>query len=636
MSLAPVLLLGLFACVSTATASEVTDSLREGCRLLVGGRWDQAARAFREAGKRDVTCVEALTGEGTAYLLGGFQDAAADAFGRAVTLEPDDPTAGVGQGTTLVLARQYDQALDEYRAALAYPGQHLSAIRASEAQLACLLGLYEMAESEARQALQEEPDNELARQVIAAALIARGRPTDALQVLCAPVQVTAAGGQGIVAASPLFAPTAKYYADNNLDDSIRLAALRGISPEQQAGGGAAAVSNNTFSRGDNSFHIAWPKPGAKVSGKLDVSVYASPDSGVQYIAMLIDEQFAGISNAQPFRVYVDTAAAREGLRDIRVDGYGADGSIVKSCSVMVNVTNGQHVVAEAEKEARAQVSDFLQGLLVLRAHPLLRAQLVGHALEQQGRLQEAVDAYEYAFSYEPTLPCLRADLLLCYRKLGLLDAAGNSEIHSLPGEGVALTFDDGPNPVLTPWILDLLDKYHAKATFLLVGKQVEMYPELTREILKRGHEIGCHSYTHSNLRQISKLGVERELVMCRQVIRRACGEFVTLFRPPGGNYDPQVREAVLETGFSTVFWTENITSYPGQSGPEILPKMLGKINRSGIVLLHNGFDETREVLPLLLPALQARGLRMDTVSALTRHRSFRMESIPLYPSEWKL
>jgi hypothetical protein len=135
---------------------------------------------------------------------------------------------------------------------------------------------------------------------------------------------------------------------------------------------------------------------------------------------------------------------------------------------------------------------------------------------------------------------------------------------------------------------------------------------------------------------LHNLGVERELVMTRQLIRRACGEFVTLFRPPGGNYDPQVRDAVMSTGFSTVFWTENITSYPGQSGPEILPKMLHKIDRSGIVLLHNGFDETREVLPLLLPALQARGLRMDTVSALTSHRPFRTETTPLYPSDWKL
>lgn len=630
------MLLGLLWCLQPAPASPVTDSLRQGCRLLVGGRWDQAGQAFREAGRQDAHCVEALVGEGAAYLLAGFQEAGLDAFDRALVVDGDHPAAHAGRGAALVLGRQYEEALEEYRIALDCGAQHPGELRASEAQLACLTGLYELAEGEARQALGEEPRSELARQVQAAALLARGKPVEALAALSTPLDPAMTAGMGIVATSPLFTSSAKYYQDTNLDDKMRLASLGGdtsaAQPVAGQGGGQTA-----FSRGDSSFHIEWPKPGAKVSGRIEVTVPAAPAAGVQYVAMLIDEQFAGISNNAPFRVYVDTTVAREGLREIRVDGYGADGSIVKSAAIMVNVSNVQQTVGEEEKTLRAQIGGFLEGLLVLRAHPLLRAQLVGHALEAQGRLQEAVDAYEYAFSYEPTLPCIRADLILCYRKLGLLDSIPNHEIHSLPRQGsVALTFDDGPNPVLTPWILDLLDKYHAKATFLLVGKQVEMYPELVREIKKRGHEIGAHSYTHSNMRQISNLGVERELVMTRQLIRRACGDFVTLFRPPGGNYDPQVREAVMSTGFATVFWTENITSYPGQSGPQILPKMLGKIGDSGIVLLHNGFDETREVLPLLLPALAQRGLRMDTVSALTSHRPFRIESLPLYPAEWEL
>lgn len=634
-NLAPVLLLGLFVFASSAGA-DVSEKLREGCRLLVGGRWDQAGRAFREAGGQDTSCPEALVGEGTAYLLGGLQDTAADCFARALVLDPDQPAALVGKATGAFLARDYASALDTYRLALSYDSPHHAAVRASEAQLACLLGYYEVAEGEAREATVESPGNELARQVLAAALIARGRPNQALSALSTPVDQGATGGLGIVAGSPLFVSSAKYYADNELDDNYRLASLRGLTLARERGGDAVPPQTS-FNRGDGAFRIEWPRPGAKVSGKVEIAVYSAPDSGVQYIATLIDEKFVGMSNSQPFRVYLDTTVAREGLREIRVDGYGADGTIAKSAAITVNVANAQRTVSASEKALRAEITEFLEGLLVLRAHPLLRAQLIGHALEAQGRIQEAVDAYEYAFSYECTLPCIRGDLLLAYGKLGLRDAVPNHEIHSLPGEGsVALTFDDGPNPLLTPWILDLLDKYHAKATFLLVGKQVEMYPELTREILRRGHEIGCHSYTHSNLRQISNLGVERELVMCRQVIRRACGEFVTLFRPPGGNYDPQVREAVISMGFATVFWTENITSYPGQSGEEILPRMLGKIDRSGIVLLHNGFDETREVLPLLLPALSQRGLRLDTISALTSHRPFRVEQLTLYPSEWKL
>lgn len=626
-ALSALLVLGLLSWGSRVSAN-VSDNLSEGCRLLLGGRWDQAEKAFQAAGREDITCPEALVGQGAARLLAGNPEAALDCFNRSLVIDSTHSAGHVGRGTAAVLLRNYDSALEDYRYTLASETPHHAAIRASEAHVACLLGLYDMAEAEARAALAEQPANELARQTLAAALIARRRPADALSALGTPLQTGNANALGIVAESPLYSASARYYADNGLDDHSRLPIFEAST---STGSGGAAV------RGDSTFRIEWPKSGARLQGKTEISIYCAPEAGVQYVAVLIDEQFAGISNAVPFKVYVDPRLARNALCELRVDGYGAGGTVVKTASIMVKVGDVQQTLSDSEKAMRADVAEFLEGLLVLRAHPLLRAQLVGHALEAQGRLQEAVDAYEYAFSYQCTLPCIRTDLLLCYRKLGLLDEGGSHEIHSLPCDNaVALTFDDGPHPILTPWILDLLDKYHAKATFLLVGKQVELYPELTREILRRGHEIGCHSYTHSNLRQVSELGVERELVMGRQTIRRACGEFVTLFRPPGGNYDPQVRAAVQRTGFSTVFWTENITSYPGQTGPEILPKMLNKIGRSGIVLLHNGDDETRLVLPLLLPALAQRGLRMDTISALTSHRPFPLECLGPYPPEWKL
>ncbi|MBU0609237.1 MAG: polysaccharide deacetylase family protein [Armatimonadetes bacterium] len=631
-----VMLAGLLCAVAPGRAG-TADELRDGCRSLLGGRFQAAAQAFHEAMQEDVQCAEALAGEGASYLLNGQQDAAASCFERALALDDRQPAAQVGSGTLSLLQRDYAAAVDHYRAALAEDTPHAAAIRASEAQAACLAGLFEVAETEARTALQEQPGHELALQVLAAALLARNHSAEALQVLSAPIEQGVQQTLGIVADSPLYSPLARYYADHRLDDALRLAVVGAPAPPPPLIGTPAPTAPTVFSRGDASFHIEWPKPGGAVSGRLDVSVYAAADLAVQYVAVLIDEQFAGMSNATPFHIYVDSSLARDGLREIRVDGYGADGTIVKSASALVNISNGQRTLSPDERALRQGVTDFLEGLLVLRAHPLLRAQLVGHALEAEGKLQQALDAYEYAFSYDCTLPCIHADLLLCYRKLGLLDAVAMHEIHNLAQpNAVALTFDDGPHPILTPWILDLLDRYHAKATFLLVGKQVELYPELVREIIKRGHEIGSHSYTHSNMRQLSTLGVERELVMSRQVIRRASGEFVTLFRPPGGNYDPQVRQAVELTGFTTVFWNENITSYPGATGPEILPKMLGKLSDGGIVLLHNGFDETREVLPLLLPALAQRHLKMDTISALTAHRPFRVQHLLTQPLEWRL
>lgn len=623
--------------VAEPVQASVADKLLSGCRLLSGGRWQVACQAFQEASQEDAQCAEALLGAGVAQLQAGYEDAALDYFAKALALDPQLGAAHLARGTACYLKHDLVGAWSEYQRALTAGVSEQAAARATAAQVACMLGEYAAAETVAAEALALDGDCELALQVQAAAALARGHAADTLRVLGTAAAPNLVRDRGIMADSPLFTAYCRYYVENQLATLQQLGAKN--TPRVAVGNvpGVGGTATGVFSRGDSSFRLDWPKPGAQVSGRLEVAVSASPDLNVQYVAVLIDEQFAGMSNSQPYRVWVDSRLGREGLREIRVDGYGADGTVVRSASVLVNVTNGQRTLAESEQRVRRSVVDFLESYVVLRASPVLRAQLAGHALESLGRLAEAVDAYEYAFSYEPALPGIRGDLLLCYGKLGVTGAAGAHEIHSLPGDNhVALTFDDGPHPVLTPWILDLLDKYQAKATFLLVGRQAEMYPELTREISRRGHEIGSHSYTHANLRQLSELGVERELVMSRLMIRRACGDFVTLFRPPGGNYDPQVRQAVGNMGFSAVFWTENITSYPGQSGPEILPRMLGKIGSNAIVLLHNGYDETREVLPLLLPALAQRGLRMDTVSALGGHRRTAVPTPSLYPVDWAL
>ncbi|NPV47404.1 MAG: polysaccharide deacetylase family protein [Armatimonadetes bacterium] len=617
---------------ATGQASVVTDRLRDGCRYLVGARWTEAAQAFREAAAADAECAVAAAGEGTALLLAGFGEAAIASFTHALGLDAGLGAALCGRGSAHYLRGDLEAAWADYEQALTTDVPEPGSVRASAAHIACAVGKYTQAETLAHQALQEDPQDELARQALAAAALARGKPGEVLELLATPVRHDDGDGIGVVAESPLFAPSCQYYRDHGRDELERRLLARG-----GAGGLAPAALDSGLSHGDPQFRILWPRPGEQVSGRVEVGVEAAPEAQIQYIAVLVDGQFVGMTNAVPFRVWVDTTGCQEGLREIRVDGYGADGALTRWATVIVNVSNGQRTLAAEEDRTRQEVADLLSSLVCLRAEPLLRAQLVGHALEATGRLPEAVDAFEYAFSYGPSLAGTRADLALAYDKLGLTQRKVPCEVHTLvPGNHVALTFDDGPHPVLTPWILDLLDQYGAKATFFLVGRQAEMYPELTREIVRRGHEIGSHSYTHANQRELSLLAVERELVMSRLMLRRACGQFVTLFRPPGGKYDSQVQAAVRATGFTAVFWTENISGYAGETGPEILPKMLNNIGTNGIVLLHNGYDETREVLPLLLPALVERGLRMDTISALSEHRVFRPEPTVFYPPDWVL
>lgn len=120
---------------------------------------------------------------------------------------------------------------------------------------------------------------------------------------------------------------------------------------------------------------------------------------------------------------------------------------------------------------------------------------------------------------------------------------------------LAITFDDGPNPAITPKLLDLLDRYDAKATFFLVGRFVRECPDLVREIAARGHGIGNHTETHPNLFWLAPSQIAAELRLCQEAISNATGAPPKWFRPPYGFRNPQVIPAASALGCSTVMWT---------------------------------------------------------------------------------
>jgi peptidoglycan-N-acetylglucosamine deacetylase len=120
---------------------------------------------------------------------------------------------------------------------------------------------------------------------------------------------------------------------------------------------------------------------------------------------------------------------------------------------------------------------------------------------------------------------------------------------------LAITFDDGPNPAITPRLLDLLAKHNARATFFLVGKFVRECPDLTREILARGHALGNHTDTHPNLFLCVREKTTEELRRCTEAIRNAAGVEPRWFRPPFGFRSPWLGEIVKRQGMQTAMWT---------------------------------------------------------------------------------
>src|SRR5438874_11827210 len=120
---------------------------------------------------------------------------------------------------------------------------------------------------------------------------------------------------------------------------------------------------------------------------------------------------------------------------------------------------------------------------------------------------------------------------------------------------LAITFDDGPNPAITPKLLDLLDRHNAKATFFLIGRYVRECPELVKETVARGHLVGNHTETHPNLFRLSRREIRIELRLCHDAISNALGSPPKWFRPPFGFRNPWVVPSARELGYRTVMWT---------------------------------------------------------------------------------
>jgi len=580
------------ACLTPAWSAS---ALLEGCRWLRDGRPGLAAQHFQAALASDSECAEALVGRGIVGLLAGRIGEAAEDFEMAAALQPRLPSAQLGIGAARCLAGDFSGALQAYRYVMALPLEDRESVQAAIAYALCAAGLYTSAQQQAGSVLRRQPHNALAAYVLAAASLAGGQPLQGLSALdSAPSP--AAEELGVVVPSCVFSPPARYWVQQGLGKAAEVAVT--APPPSPPSAGAVTILN--------------PAGGAAVRGTIRVTVRVSPTLELAYVTVLLADRFCGISNVQPYAIIVNTLQVPDGVHQLTVNAYSASGTVVGSASVEIHVDNGHRTLAVAERAARRAADRFLQRALALRLPPAAYAHLRGRLLDALSQPQAALAAYEYAFSYSPALPLLRADLLRAYRRAGLSIPLSRPELYRLPPSGkyVALTFDDGPHPQVTPWILNLLDRYSAHATFFLVGKQVDQYPELAAQIASRGHELACHSYTHRDLQGLDELEVERELVRTRAAIHRACGIRVTKFRPPGGHYSDIVRRAAATLGFTTVFWNCNICNYTTDDPQAVARGMLEDISSGSIVLLHNGEDITTKVLPLLLPGLAKEGLAM--------------------------
>jgi len=185
---------------------------------------------------------------------------------------------------------------------------------------------------------------------------------------------------------------------------------------------------------------------------------------------------------------------------------------------------------------------------------------------------------------------------------------------------IALTFDDGPYPMFTPLLLDELRALHVPATFFLIGRDAEQWPEITRRIEAEGNEIADHTYSHPNLDQETPEQVKFEVVRGGDVLWNMTHDPSTkdLMRPPHGRYTMTTLRTVQSIGYRVVLWTDDSGDWRTLTPQQIENDMLAHASAPDIVLLHSGKLATIEALPAVIERFRAAGYQFVTAGELLR------------------
>jgi peptidoglycan/xylan/chitin deacetylase (PgdA/CDA1 family) len=183
---------------------------------------------------------------------------------------------------------------------------------------------------------------------------------------------------------------------------------------------------------------------------------------------------------------------------------------------------------------------------------------------------------------------------------------------------IAITFDDGPDPVLTPRLLDLLKERGIHATFFLVGKNAAAYPDVVKRIVAEGHEVGNHSWSHPLFTQMSKESVESQLQRTHDAIVKACGVAPLFYRPPYGAVGVSQKARIEKTfGYAAILWDVDPMDWQHPRSAQKVYNAIHKQTRNGsIILCHDIHETTIAAMPATLDDLTARGFRFATVTQL--------------------
>lgn len=200
------------------------------------------------------------------------------------------------------------------------------------------------------------------------------------------------------------------------------------------------------------------------------------------------------------------------------------------------------------------------------------------------------------------------------------EASDSQKKKSQKKKYIALTFDDGPSS-FTDRLLDCLEANNAKATFFMVGKEIEYFSDQVKRMETLGCELGNHTYSHADLTTLAPEDMSAEIAGVDELLTELTGHGATVVRPPYGSVNSSVKETV---GTPMILWSIDTLDWESQDPQKIVDTTLSQVEDGSIILMHDIFSTTVDAAEILIPQLKKQGYEMVTVHELAKRNGIQL------------
>lgn len=190
---------------------------------------------------------------------------------------------------------------------------------------------------------------------------------------------------------------------------------------------------------------------------------------------------------------------------------------------------------------------------------------------------------------------------------------------------VALTFDDGPDEVITPAIIDILATYHVKGNFFFIGSKVSKHPDVVKHAFTNGNLVLSHSFNHVELTKLGKDDIRLEIDQAGKAIKSVIGKEPAILRTPYGDTNEKVVDVSRQEGYSIVLWSIDTLDWSQRDSKNIIRNVIDNLRNGDIILMHSDSDksETKKALPLLIEELQKRNIKIVDLETLLNVKAYQ-------------